>query len=66
MWLKLTLHSGESILVNMNNVCEIYPTKKHDVIKSYLHFINPEYTETGVKETLDEIELMIDKQTPSI
>lgn len=50
----------------MDSVSEIYEISE-DIAKSCLYFANhPEYSEVQVKETLNEIELMIDKQTPSI
>jgi hypothetical protein len=66
MWLKLTDKRDSKILVNMDSVSEIYEISE-DIAKSCLYFANhPEYSEVQVKETLNEIELMIDKQTPSI
>jgi hypothetical protein len=59
MWLKLTGKRDSKILVNMNNVSEIYEIIGY-ITKSRLYFANhPEYSEVEVKETLDEIELMI-------
>lgn len=66
MWLRLTARDGDPILVNMDRATEVYPTWRPGETGSLVFFASTAQVEDGsekpteVRETIDEIEGMID------
>lgn len=61
MWIKLHLYqSGDEVAVQTQNICFVFPDKR----KQYkgvtcIQFVGDERNYIQVKETIDEIEVMV-------
>lgn len=61
MWIKLHFYqTGDEVAVQTQNICAVYPDqRKHYKGVTCIQFIGAEENYIQVKETVDEIEVMI-------